>query len=90
MYVVTRQAAVWVDDPTDVAPRRAPRPKRIQRWATRPMRTPAGMALALRIEGDDVRVLICNFARRRWVRVELVMTEDQLRRWMRTGFRPGG
>lgn len=90
MYVVTKQAAVWVDGPTDVAPRRAPRPERIQRWATRPLRTPEGMARALRIEGDDKRVLVCNFARRRWVPSWRVMSEDELKGWMRTGFRCWG
>lgn len=90
MYVVTKQAAVWVDDPTDVAPRRALRPKRIQRWATHPLRTPEGMARALRIEGDDKRVLVCNFAQRRWVPSGRVMSDETLEGWMRTGFRREG
>ncbi len=90
MYVVTKQTAVWVDDPADVAPRRAPRPKRIQRWATRPLRTPEGMLRALRIEGDDKRVLVCNLARRRWVPSGRVLSDEELEGWMRTGFRCGG
>lgn len=90
MYVVTKQAAVWVDDPTDVAPQRDPRPERILRWATRPLRTREGMARALRIEGDDARVLIGDSARRRWVPSGLAMTDDELKGWIRTGFRRGG
>ena len=90
MYIVTKQAAVWVDDPSDVAPRRVPRPKRIQRWATRPLRTPEGMLRALRIEGNDKRVLVCNFARRRWVPSRRVLSDEELGGWMRTGFRCWG
>lgn len=87
MYVTTKRAAVCSG--SAVVPRRASRPERVQRWAERPLPTPHGIARALRFDGNDATVLVEQGGRRRWVPMHLVMSEDQARRWITTGFRRG-
>lgn len=87
MYVVTKQAAIWSG--SAVVPKRASRPKRVQRWAERPLHTPHGIARAMRFDGEDASVLVERGSRRQWLPIGLVMNEAQARRWITTGFRRG-
>lgn len=89
MYIRTKQAACWVDGTSDVTQTRAPRQIRLQRWAEHPLRTPHGLARAIRFDGEDVRVLVENNGRRHWMPIDLAMDEAQARRWIRTGFGRG-
>lgn len=90
MYVRTHEAAVWVDGPADAARRHTPRPKRVQRRATRPLQTHAGVAHALRFEGEDPYVLVNAVGRYRWVPLAHAMDEAEAKRWIRTSFPRGG
>lgn len=89
MYIKTSQAATWVESAIDARRKPAPRPPRVQRWATRPLRTPYGTAYALRFDGSYARVLMEVAGRRRWTPLSQVMTKEQAARWIRTSFGRG-
>lgn len=86
MYVVTKQAAIWAGSSADAVPQRAPRPQRIQRWADKPLNTPSGTARAIRFDGEYARVLVERGGKRHWLPLDLVMSEEQARSWIKTGF----
>lgn len=90
MYIVTKKAACWVDRPVDAARIRAPRPERIQRWADRRLHTDRGTVIAIRFEGEDVRVLVEDSGKRQWQPIAWVMDEAQAKRWIKTCFSRGG
>lgn len=89
MYVITKQAAVWASASTDPVPPRTPRPQRIQCWAEKPLNTSSGAARAIRFDGEYARVLVERNGKRDWLPLDLVMNEDQARRWIKTGFPRG-
>lgn len=87
-YIRTPRAAVAV-------PTRASREQPVQRqlrapgptqtiWASRPLTVGAGRLVAVRLQGEDLRVGLSTPDGVRWVRPERVLTTAQAERWVAT------
>jgi hypothetical protein len=81
MYIITKNAAWWEDTPTDPE-----RHQRITQWAERPLRTSHGTCLAIGFLNDEVRVLVERNRERQWLPIARVMSEAQVRQWIKVGF----
>jgi len=60
-------------------------------WASRPLPVRAGRLVAVRLQGEDLRVGLATPDGVRWVRPEAVLTTAQAQAWVATSeFSPGG
>ena len=50
-------------------------------WASRPLNTPAGRLVAVRLRGGDLHVALVTGGGLRWVQPEALMTAAQAERW---------
>lgn len=89
-----RRAWVHTRPVTERRETRAPAPS--TRWAVTPLHTPHGQAVAVRLEGQELRVALrqpypaqCNSQQTVlvWRPAEQVLTPAQAARWVATGFR---
>ena len=91
MYIRTSRAYCWRDD--TAAPQRpvSPPSPRVDSpapmlWALRPLPTPAGSLVAVRLALGEVQVALRSGAGLRWVAADKVLTPREAQRWAANGF----
>ena len=107
MFVTTKRASAWLDQAPNEVPGDPPANRQRQRpavsvqtrYAVRPLETPAGRCIALRLvspveaEKAEPRFFVLfesryeRIPRPRWLPLERVLGEAEAEQWLREGFR---